>query len=191
MNCYVLTGGRSRRMGRPKHAIRLGDRTFLDRVVAAAREAFDRVVAVERPAGAGHEGLETIREDGHEEEGPIFGLAAALRHASGRCFVLAVDYPLVTPGFLTSFRRRFERSAAPVVVPVHCGIPQPLCAGYSPAVLPLVEERIRSKQYGLRSLLPEAELVPSEGPELLNVNTPEQLQEAEREYERQRLLTSR
>ena len=35
MNCYILIGGRSRRMGRPKEEL------FLDRVARAAAEVFE------------------------------------------------------------------------------------------------------------------------------------------------------
>ena len=42
MNCYVLTGGRSTRMGRSKSDL------FLGRIVDAAAPVFDGVIAVQR-----------------------------------------------------------------------------------------------------------------------------------------------
>ena len=45
MNCYVLTGGRSRRMGQSKPEM------FLERVTAAARDAFDEVIDQTKDVG--------------------------------------------------------------------------------------------------------------------------------------------
>ncbi|PYQ50790.1 MAG: hypothetical protein DMF59_09885 [Acidobacteria bacterium] len=53
MNCYLLVGGRSSRMGRSKIDIPFAGSTFLDRVAAAAKPAFDRVIAVQRAGGEG------------------------------------------------------------------------------------------------------------------------------------------
>jgi molybdopterin-guanine dinucleotide biosynthesis protein A len=175
MRCYVLTGGRSRRMGQSKTAL------FANRVFAAAREAFDEVIAVDRAF-----------EPPHEGEGAIFGLHAALRHAQhGRCFILAVDYPLITADVLRWLAARGG-------VPVWRGEPQPLCAAYDASLLPLVERRIAAQRLDLRGLLaearidriPEAELrARFAGEPLLNVNTPEELEEAGALDER--LLASR
>jgi molybdopterin-guanine dinucleotide biosynthesis protein A len=163
MNCYVLAGGRSRRMGRSKPEL------FLDRVGAAARGAFDEVIVVDRAF-----------EGPHEHEGPVFGIEAALRHAQqGRCFILAVDYPLITTEVLAFLRDRTG-------VPVWRGEPQPLCAAYDTALLPLVERRIAGRQFDLRGLIAEAHVGIIEeselrtrfaGEPLLNVNTPHDLEE--------------
>src|ERR1041385_2076503 len=109
MNAYILVGGRSRRMGEPKTAVRFGNTTLLGRVVAAASGAFDRVIAVQRPVGEAVE-IETIFEEPHEDEAPIFGVAAAIRHANAKCFVIAVDYPLLTAEGLRDLATRFEAS---------------------------------------------------------------------------------
>jgi len=163
MNCYVLAGGRSRRMGRSKREL------FLDRVAAAARGAFDEVIVVDREL-----------EGPHEDEGPLFGIRAALQHAGqGSCFILAVDYPLITTEVFAFLRDRTG-------VPVWRGEPQPLCAVYDTALLPLVERRIAEKQFDLRGLIGEACAAIIEeselrtrfaGEPLLNVNTPHDLEE--------------
>lgn len=171
MNCYVLAGGRSRRMGRSKREL------FLDRVAAAARGAFSEVIVVDRAFEGEHEG-----------EGPLFGIRAALQHArQGRCFILAVDYPLITTEVL-AFLRDYpvERRAPSPVVPMWHGEPQPLCAVYDTALLPLVERRIANAQFDLRGLIAEAhaEIIEESelrtrfaGEPLLNVNTPHDLEE--------------
>jgi molybdenum cofactor guanylyltransferase len=177
VNAYVLTGGRSKRMGASKVEL------FLPRVLDAARPVFDDVIAVHRPDGAPLQ-VRTIFEEPHQDDGAIFGVVRALRDAAGPCFVLAVDYPFVTSEVL-SFLRDDGR------VPEWNGVPQPLCAVWNASMLPRLEERIAARRYDLRGavdreIIPEPELRMRFGAEvLLNVNTPE-------EWERgQRFLASR
>ncbi|HET7435371.1 MAG TPA: molybdenum cofactor guanylyltransferase [Thermoanaerobaculia bacterium] len=186
MNGYVLTGGRSRRMGQSKTAL------FLSRVVAAAQPVFDSVIAVQRFGGEACE-IETIFEEPHEEEAPLFGVVRALQHARGRCVILAVDYPLLSSPFLAFLRARVEASAAPLVVPEWDGVPQMLCAGYDAALLPLLKRRIARGELDLRGLIAEAgaEMIRETelrarfgGEPLMNVNTPEEREQAEGLYGR-------
>jgi molybdopterin-guanine dinucleotide biosynthesis protein A len=172
-------------MGRPKLDILLGGSTFLQRVVAAACPVFDTVIAVQRSGGSVIEGVPTIFETPHEEQAPVFGVACALRQAREECFVLAIDYPLLTPGVLRYLCDRIARSSAPLVVPRWRGKLQMLCAGYSPSLLPRIETRIAARQLDLRGLADEGEIIEEHelrerfaGEPLMNVNTPEELEEA-------------
>jgi molybdopterin-guanine dinucleotide biosynthesis protein A len=182
VNCYVLTGGRSTRMGRSKAEL------FLDRVVAAAAPVFKRVIAVERH-GASPAAIPTIFEDEHEEEAPVFGVARALIDAPGPCFILAVDFPLIRADVLAYLRTRFENSNASMLVPVWDGVEQILCAGYRTCVAPFLAERIESGRFDLHGLAGDVdiELVAEEelrgrfeGEPLKNVNTPADLAATER-----------
>ena len=172
MNAYILIGGTSARMGQSKVAL------FLDRVAAAARGAFDDVFAVQRAGGEQAPGVATIFEPPHEERAPVFGVARALAHAAARCFILGVDYPLLTPALLQRLRARFESSSALLMAPRSGGKIQMLCAGYDPALLPRIEQRIAEGRLDLRGLV--TDIVDETSDELMNVNTPEELAEARR-----------
>lgn len=182
MNAYVLVGGRSRRMGQSKVEL------FLERVVDAARPVFDEVVSVDRSASgvpassrqdAGAPHVRTIFEEPHEHEGAIFGVVRALRDARGKCFLLAVDYPLITADVLRFLRDRGG-------MPEWNGRPQPLCAVWDAASLPRIEERIARGELDLRGaaeteIIPESELRSRfPGEPLLNINTPEEWERAQR-----------
>lgn len=170
MNAYILIGGRSRRMGVSKTEL------FLERILAAAAAVFDEVVAVQRIGGQAVS-IRTIFEASHEHDGAVFGVARALRdvqergHAQG--FVLAVDYPMITPDVL---RYLCERGC----VPVWDGRPQMLCAVWDARDLPRIEERIGRGAFDLhglvdREMIPESELrARFAGEPLRNVNTPEE-----------------
>lgn len=179
MIAYVLAGGRSSRMGQSKTEL------FLPRILAAARPVFEELVAVQRCGGESVDGLRTLYEDPHEDEGAIFGVARALRDAAPSAqhpaprFILAVDYPLITSEVL-----RFLASDGRV--PVWNGHPQPLCAVWSASLLPRVEERIAARRFDLQALR-ERDIIPEPvlrarfaGEPLLNVNTPEELMRAEK-----------
>jgi molybdopterin-guanine dinucleotide biosynthesis protein A len=159
---------------------------FLDRILTATLPVFDEVIAVHRVDGEPLP-VRTIFEAPHPEVGPLFGLARALEDARDTCFVLGVDYPLVTAEILRYLAGRFETSASPALVPVWEATPQPLCAAYHRSLLPLVERRIASGLYDLHGLVIAAgaemiaeselrELFPGEP--LMNVNTPRDLEAA-------------
>ncbi|HSN69033.1 MAG TPA: NTP transferase domain-containing protein, partial [Thermoanaerobaculia bacterium] len=154
MNCYLLVGGLSTRMGVPKATLTLGGASFERLAIAAASEAFDEVVAVDRAGEPAGREIRTIGEEPHEERAPIFGLARALRDAgASRLWLLAVDYPLLTAPLLRDLRDRFERSGAEILVPWWDGVPQMLCAGYSPSLAPRVDAAIAAGGLALRALL--------------------------------------
>jgi molybdopterin-guanine dinucleotide biosynthesis protein A len=187
MNCYLLVGGASTRMGRSKLDLPFGGSTFLRRVLAAARPVFDAIAAVQRPGGMAVDALRTIYEAPHDLQAPLFGLWRALQDAKGRCFMLAIDYPLLTSDVLRYLADRVLQSKAAMVVPRWNGKLQMLCAGYSPSILPNFEPRIASGQLNLRGLTDDLEIVEEDelrarfaGEPLMNVNTPEELDEAAR-----------
>jgi molybdopterin-guanine dinucleotide biosynthesis protein A len=181
MNCYILVGGLSTRLGTSKAEL------FLDRILAAARPVFDEVLAVHRSDGAPLP-VRTLFEREHDGDGPLFGIERALSDARDKAFILAVDFPLVTADFLRYVADAFEKSNALALVPEWDGKRQPLCGGYDTALVSMVEERLASGAYDVQGLLDEAaaEVLPESqlrtlfpGEPLLNVNTPEDLERLE------------
>jgi len=179
-------------MGEPKAGLRLGGRTFLERVGDAARPVFDEIVAVARPdrGDLPLEGMRNIFESPHREEGPVFGLVRALEDAGeGKAWITAVDYPLLTSDLLRTLAGRFEESRSLMLVPRWSDRMQMLCAGYSGPMLSVIRARIAAERYDLRGLadpqwttiVDESELRLSfAGEPLRNVNTPDELEEVRR-----------
>ncbi len=139
------------------------------------------MIAVEREGDA-WPGITTIFDETHSDGAPVFGVMRALDHARGRCFVLATDYPMLTGEILRGLRARFEESNATLFVPVWKEIPQMLCAGYSPELLPVIRRRAADGRLDLRGLIGETDAITIEvsGDMWLNVNTPADLRKVER-----------
>ncbi|MBD3856539.1 MAG: NTP transferase domain-containing protein [Acidobacteria bacterium] len=92
----VLVGGRSRRMGRLKQLVEIGDGTMIEQVVRALSEEVDEVVLLGGgPVPATLEGLSRMA-DGDHCQGPMAGILGALRAEPEACWVAApCDLPLL------------------------------------------------------------------------------------------------
>jgi molybdopterin-guanine dinucleotide biosynthesis protein A len=128
---FILTGGASSRMGEDKSRLRLGGRTFVERIARALGPVVSRVSLVSsRPEAAAH-GLPVVC-DVYESRGALGGIHAALANCRAPwALVVSCDLPFVT-------RELFERlsslrtEGADAVAPVQDdGRPQPLCALYA------------------------------------------------------------
>lgn len=185
---YLLAGGRSRRMGGDKRALRLGGRTLLDRALDLAGGALAAVVVRrESPPEGLPAGTRCLYDAEGSEAAPIHGLAVALDDARRaglpvrHVLLLAVDLPLLRRATLGAVAA--AAVAAPpgtrVVLPEADGRLQPLAAAWSPAMLPellgAVERGapslVRLATAGAHLVLP-AERLGAFSEEFWNVNHP-------------------
>lgn len=183
----ILAGGESRRMGRNKLPLKLGDAALLDRVHGALRSHCAEIIVV----GAREYALSGARHitDLRPGEGPLAGIEAGLLAARHRSvFVVAGDMPFLTGDFIC-YLLGLLCDRVPAVVPCLGERPHPLCAAYGrevqPAVSAALDRGVRSVRELLRSLpgvryMVEEELRHFGDPNLLltNVNSPEDLNRA-------------
>jgi len=187
MTLVVLAGGRSRRMGRDKAFLPVGDGVLLERVVAPLAGFFDEVVvsASSRRRAAAILGRLDVpglaarllpAGDEVPGQGPLRGLLTGLRAARNEaCFVLAADMPDVKPSAVRALSRRAAgRDCAVAVGPD--GYKEPLLGVYMRSVIPAVEGLLSSGRRSLLDLYPRVRSAfVGLGPELMpaNINTPE------------------
>ena len=136
---FLLAGGASRRMGRPKAALVLSGETMLSRQIrllrAVSRQAFI-VGATARFSGGmdGHvEDLGvTILADELPGRGPLAGISAALaRTRTEFNLILSCDLPWMEAAFLRFLCRHAFKGGDEVTLPVsRGGGDEPLCAVY-------------------------------------------------------------
>ena len=182
----VLAGGQSRRMGRDKALLQLGDHTLIERVLAAAHPLGYPRVIIGDPTTYAHLGL-PIHPDRRPRLGPLGGLYTALSTTAAPVLLLACDLPFLTPDFLRHLIDR--RGPHQVVVPHTVAGLQPLCALYEPSCLAAVEAAIQAGQFGMRDLLSnlsldlvkEKDWRPYDERDLLfaNLNSPEEYERAQ------------
>lgn len=137
----IMAGGDSRRMGRDKASLVLGEHTLLQQIADVMQALFPRVVVSLRQPRADIALPQVC--DTYTDCGPLAGLYAGLQYAENAglpwIFAVATDMPFVQPQlieFLAAQRSNGNNSQA--VVPMHDGHPQPLAAFYAVACRPAI-----------------------------------------------------
>jgi molybdopterin-guanine dinucleotide biosynthesis protein A len=185
ITAFILTGGKSTRMGSDKAFVDYDGRTLLARSLDLARSVASDVRIV-----GNHEKFASfapVVEDIFRDCGPLGGIHAALRASPRELnLMLAVDTPFVTRGFL-HYLITEARSApeALVVVPRGDGNWQPLCAAYRREFAAAAETALRAGRNRIDRLFDEVRIRVIEQEELegagfsptifRNLNTPEEL----------------
>ena len=180
---FILTGGRSRRMGTDKSQLLLEGQSFVERIAAELFPVTISVKLVGDNSSASQPKLQSI-PDVYPQWGALGGVHAALSACrSSWVLVVACDFPFVTSELfrkLASSRDDFEAVAAIQ----NDGIPQPLCSLYRlEPCLSIAEALIKSGERKPVALLQSVRtrwLQPNEFSELEganlffdNINTPE------------------
>ena len=140
----LLSGGESRRMGRPKALLPVAGTTLLEWMAGRLGGDFEEVLVSARdpalvpPALLGR----TVFDEG-PGAGPLAGIAAGLAHARHeRVLVVACDMPAVTPQLLR--RLSEEANAVDAAVPRVGGRAEPTCACYRKSAERPIREALRA-----------------------------------------------
>lgn len=155
LTAVLLAGGQSRRMGRDKAFLEIGGEPLWRRQIAKLEQTADEVLISVRDAASSIESAHRKIFDPPEANGPLAGLAAALRVAShAHLLVLAVDLPAMTSDYLRALSSQI--SAGRGAVPLADGFFQGTAAIYPREILPLVEEVLKSEDLSFQHLLRRA-----------------------------------
>ena len=153
----ILCGGYSRRLGRDKCRISLGNQTLLGHVLIAVLQTVDTVRVVGRKSQLPSELIPVefrdqvdFLHDERPELGPLEGLRvglASLQRSHQMAFACGCDCPLISPRFIEFLFQQAEDFEA--VVPQIDGKVLPLPAIYRVNALPHVEAALASGERGL------------------------------------------
>lgn len=183
---YVLAGGQSRRLGRPKWEAKINAGTLLDRSTGLCRSLFEEWYVVAK------KGMVTAPpaavSDAVGIHSPLAGIAAALGHSRRDWnFVLSCDMPLMTAEVIMKLWRH-TRENPEIVVPRTGEQLQPLCAFYSASLLTRCEGMLAKEEYALTRLIGSSTVrvvdFSREEEPFFNVNTPEDLERVRRQLVR-------
>ncbi len=182
----ILCGGLNTRMnGQAKCNIRLGRRTFLQRLAKTLGSVCAEVSIIARHVEDHYSLSLPVHSDIFSLRCSLTGLHTALSYSlHHHVFITACDTPLLVPGLI----RLLMDKASPgddVVVPVLNGYFEPLCALYSRNCLPVATKLLQNGQPKISAIysqvrvctVPEDEIrtVDPNLDSFINVNTPEDL----------------
>jgi molybdopterin-guanine dinucleotide biosynthesis protein A len=185
----VLAGGGSRRMGRPKAWLEVGDTFLLRYVVDRLAPAFSEVmVSFAEPEQLEEPLPYRIVFDRKRSAGPLAGLEAGLLAARNELiFAVACDMPYVTQDFAQMAIVAARRSDAALVR--IDGRPEPVCGAYGRSALPAITEALdagRLKTADAIALLDVTWLEGLDQDIFRSLNTPEDLDRFHAEFASQR-----
>jgi len=129
---YVLTGGRSSRMGRDKALLPFRGTTLAGHVARQVSRAAGSAVFVGNPQSYEQLGFPVI-PDVYPGEGPLGGILTALSHTAAEWnLIAACDMPGISREFLRSLLIAAKAFEADALIPVNpvSGLAEPLCAVY-------------------------------------------------------------
>ncbi|MEA2494133.1 MAG: molybdenum cofactor guanylyltransferase [Thermoleophilaceae bacterium] len=175
----VLAGGLGRRMGAPKATATLAGRALIQYPLDALAAVCERVVVVCK----GETELPPLHAERWDEPDdprhPIAGITHSLERAGSPILVCAADMPFVGADVLSLIAAEL-RPGLKAAAGFCEGQLQPVLAAYAPEALEVLREAPTGEplRRTVESLMPV--LVDVEPKTVFNVNTPEDLAEAER-----------
>lgn len=183
----ILAGGESRRMGGGKPLRMLGGETLVARALRRARGWSGNVrLALRSPDQVPEPGLPVLLDD-PEIGGPLAGLASAARAAEAEGCSHLLTLPCDNPFLPVDLLERLAASIgdAGVAVAASGGDLHPVCAYWSADALRQIPRYRSEGRRSLKGLAERVGMVAVAWPEgaFANVNTPEELAEAERRLE--------
>ena len=143
----VLAGGQSRRMGRPKPWIEVGNTVLLRYVVERLSPAFSEVmVSFGEPEQMEQLVPYRVVFDRKRSAGPLAGLEAGLLAAHHSVlFAVGCDMPYVEPS--TAELAVAAARNCDAAIPRHDGLFEPVCGAYRKTALPAITHALDAGNY--------------------------------------------
>jgi molybdopterin-guanine dinucleotide biosynthesis protein A len=175
---FVLTGGRSSRMGRDKALLPVEGQALCERIGDVVASVAAEVFLIGHPERYGHLKYRCVA-DVHPHLGPVSGLETALSLARAELhLVVSCDAFNVKAEWLRALVAEAAGGARCVVAEDAAGNVQPLCAVYRSECRAAVSRALAEGRLKMMDLLRElgARRVKLDGV-VLNINTPEEYDE--------------
>ncbi|MDG2253784.1 MAG: molybdenum cofactor guanylyltransferase [Opitutaceae bacterium] len=154
----VLSGGRSRRLGRDKAQLSFHDGTNQLDYMLSLLDTFCENLAISCRSSQIEDRASrfdaALIYDAEGIVGPVAGVLAGLKYAGGGAVLtVACDMPLLDPASLLKLLslRNPEKLATCFIA--RDGKPEPMCAVYEAACLPALEEWVAKGDFSLRRFL--------------------------------------
>lgn len=174
----VLAGGKSRRMGRNKAMLKIGEVTAVEKILAELKE-FDEILVSSDDYKTSEKEV-SIYGDIFENCGPMGGIYTILKNCKSEAmFITACDMSMIKGDTVKRFCGFFDDSFD-VLVLKHGQKTEPLFAVYKKSTAAYFEKAIIYKRYSLKEALSELnvkyvgmDMIKCDEIEFINMNTPE------------------
>jgi molybdopterin-guanine dinucleotide biosynthesis protein A len=138
ITAFILSGGKSRRIGTNKALLEIDGMTLIQRLTELLESILPEIIiSSNEPEVYDFLGKKIIK-DIIPGRGPLSGINSALNYTnSQRNFIISCDMPFISPEMINYLIE--NKSDAEIVIPRAEGRIQPLCGIYSKSILPIVE----------------------------------------------------
>lgn len=151
IDCYILAGGKSSRMGTDKGLMPLKGKPLIERIIEQLSPVFERIIIVSNNEEYKKFGLEVIA-DLIKDIGPAGGIHAALHHLQAQsAFIISCDMPFITSASVSFMISR--KIDSQITLPVVTQKIQPLFGVYSKDCLPEWERLLEKKIIKLQEMV--------------------------------------
>lgn len=177
IDCYILAGGQSKRMGRDKGLLAFGQESFVGHIREQAFSLFPEVTVI--AANPAYQKYAPCMPDLIPGKGPLGGLFTALHKSPHRLvLLLSCDMPLIDAGLLRHFLKHCSPGA--ICLARSGGRIHPFPGLYPPQVLGAVKKMLDEEHLKIMDLQGPSQpciidLEPFAG-QMSNINTPEDYQ---------------
>jgi len=178
----ILAGGKSSRMGTDKGLLDLNGKKIVERIIEQLKPNVDELIIISNNINYDGFGFK-VYQDLVEPCGPMGGIYTALEKSSTENnIVVCCDIPNITSKIIAHIISNIGDEA--VLVPVHNGIIEPLCAVYKKSIAKKIKNLIETGEYKLKDALKimntrYIEVSSSSGfsgSVFTNINTPQELE---------------
>lgn len=192
LSICLQAGGGSTRMGTDKALLSFDGVALIDRLIAKFEPITEHLFIISNHPERFQDRGYPVHTDVIPDIGALGGLYSALHHAhTDLVALIACDLPFANPALIQWMAERMSDPSIAAVVPTSDDHYEPTHAVYRPSLCqPLVQDAIQRGKRKLICWYPEAriETVPAPtlalldptGTTFINVNTPEELAQAER-----------
>jgi molybdenum cofactor guanylyltransferase len=182
---FILCGGDSRRFGKDKALLKIGEETFLEHLIGRT-ESFFSDIALLGDGRSYDRGLPAFK-DAIPGSGPLGGLLQAMNVSKEETFaMLPVDSPVISERLIRVLASHLLPEDADGAIVQSSGSVYPLTGIFRTRLESALKERLSKGQYKvldfIRSIHTEA--IPCRDDEIWNINTPEERARAEADARR-------
>lgn len=149
----VLAGGKSRRMGFDKQAIRYDDKLLVLETIRRLKADFDDIIVVTHDRRFYFRADVRITKDILPSTGPLAGIHAGLTLAkSDYAFVLACDMPYYSPAYARLLQEKIKPPDTGILTALENGWIEPFHAYYKRSLTTPIEAYLQEGKRNIRDL---------------------------------------